>query len=67
MDNLISVQEAARRLGMSYWTISRWTQEGRVPSVRLGRRRLIVESDLQTLIDRARTVTRLSSNFPARK
>lgn len=62
MDNLISVQEAARRLSVSFWTIYRWTQEGRLPSVQLGRRRLIAESDLQMFISRARTTGQRSQD-----
>jgi excisionase family DNA binding protein len=63
MDNLISVQEAARRLGVSFWTIYRWTQEGRMPCVHLGRRRLIAESDLQSLINKARTTGQQPQEF----
>lgn len=55
MDRLISIPEAARRLGLSYWTLYRWAQDRRVPSIRLGRRRLIAVCDLQAMIDKART------------
>jgi excisionase family DNA binding protein len=58
MPNLISVPEVAHRLGVSLWTIYRWAQEGRLPSLLLGRRRLFLESDLQTFISQARTASR---------
>ena len=67
MDNLISVQEAARRLGLSYWTIYRWARERRVPSVVLGRRRLIAEMDIETFINNAKTATNLSRDRAARQ
>ena len=47
MDNLLSVEQAACRLGVSFWTVYRWAQEGRIWSIQLGRRRLIAEADLQ--------------------
>lgn len=54
MTNLLSVHEAANRLGVSLWTIYRWAQEGRLPSVLLGRRRLFTEADLQTFVNKSR-------------
>lgn len=59
MTNLISVPEAAHRLGLSVWTIYRWAQEGRLPSILLGRRRLFTESDLRAFVDRSRLSTKL--------
>ena len=66
MDNLLSVQEAARKLGVSFWTIYRWAQEGRLPSVLLGRRRLFAEADLQSFISNARTVVQPWKNYRPR-
>lgn len=54
MSTLISMQEAARRLAVSYWTLLRWARAGHVASVRLGRRRLFLEEDLQKLVNQAR-------------
>jgi excisionase family DNA binding protein len=54
MSNLISAQEAARRLGISLWSIYRWSRAGRIVSVQLGRRRLFAEEDLQDVVRRAR-------------
>jgi len=52
--NLIGVEAAADRLGISVWTVYRWARAGRLVSIRLGRRRLFTEEDLQALITRAR-------------
>ena len=54
MGKLISAQEAAHRLGISFWTIYRWARTGRLASIRLGRRRLFSEEDLEELVRRAR-------------
>jgi excisionase family DNA binding protein len=54
MSNLMSAQEAARRLGISLWSVYRWSRAGRIVSVRLGRRRLFAEEDLQDMVRRAR-------------
>ncbi len=54
MDNLLSAQEAARRLGVSFWTVYRLARSGRLASVHLGRRRLFAEEDLQALVSATR-------------
>ena len=50
MDNLLSVEQAAQRLGVSFWTVYRMARTGRLASVRIGRRRLFAEADLEELI-----------------
>jgi excisionase family DNA binding protein len=35
---LVSIEEAAKMLGLSKFTLRRWTAQRRVPYVRLGRR-----------------------------
>jgi excisionase family DNA binding protein len=50
MENLISAQEAAERLGVSFWTVYRLARNGQLASIRLGRRRLFAEEDLERLI-----------------
>lgn len=49
-ERLSGLQDVADRLGVSVWTIRRWVQIGKVSSVRLGRRRLISETEIQRLI-----------------
>ena len=49
-DHLLSLQEVASRLGVSYVTVKRLAHNGELRSVRLGDRRLIRESDLAVFI-----------------
>ena len=52
MDNLISIEEAARRLGgISKWTIHGWLCKGRLKRTKVGKRTMIRESELQKVID----------------
>jgi excisionase family DNA binding protein len=53
-DKLLSLEEAAQRLGVSVWTVYRLTGRGRLASVRLGRRRLVSPQDLEDFIHAAR-------------
>jgi excisionase family DNA binding protein len=50
MDKFISVAEAARQLGVSFWTVYRWVRAGRINSLYLGRRRIIAEKDMEAFI-----------------
>jgi excisionase family DNA binding protein len=55
MKKLLSVSEAAERLGLSIWAVYRLARAGRLASVRLGRRRLFSELDLEALVRATRT------------
>jgi excisionase family DNA binding protein len=61
VSNLIGVEDTARRLGISVWTVYRWARAGRLVSIQLGRRRLFAEEDLQKLISTARRAAPASS------
>jgi excisionase family DNA binding protein len=51
MENLVSVEEAARRLGgLSKWTVYAWLSQGRLQRTKVGRRTMIRESELQNVI-----------------
>jgi excisionase family DNA binding protein len=51
MDNLISISEAARKLGgISKWTIRAWLCQGRLTRTKVGRRTMIRESELAKVI-----------------
>ena len=50
LETLYSVKSAAERLGMSAWTFYAWLSCGRLKGVRIGRRVLIRESELERLI-----------------
>jgi excisionase family DNA binding protein len=52
MDNLISVEEAAKRLGgLSKWTIHGWLSKGKLQRTKVGGRTMIRESELERVID----------------
>jgi excisionase family DNA binding protein len=51
MDVLLSVEEAARRLGgVSKWTIHAWLSQGKMERTKVGGRTMIRESELQKVI-----------------
>lgn len=50
MEKLYSIDEAARTLRLSHWTLRAWIQTGKLRSAKIGDRRVIRESELQRLI-----------------
>jgi excisionase family DNA binding protein len=51
LDPLLSVEEAARRLGgLSKWTIHAWLSQGRLQRTKVGGRTMIRESELEKVI-----------------
>ena len=51
-DSLLSVEEAARRLGgISKWTLHAWLSQGRLQRTKVGSRTMIRESELQKVIE----------------
>jgi excisionase family DNA binding protein len=51
MDTLLSVDEAARRLGgISKWTVHAWLAKGKLRRTKVGARTMIRESELQRVI-----------------
>lgn len=52
MENLLSVPEAARRLGgISKWTVHAWLSQGRLQRTKVGGRTMIRESELAKVIE----------------
>ncbi|MGB8834929.1 MAG: helix-turn-helix domain-containing protein [Candidatus Sulfotelmatobacter sp.] len=52
MDTLLSVEEAAKRLGgLSKWTIHGWLSKGKLQRTKVGGRTMIRESELQKVIE----------------
>jgi excisionase family DNA binding protein len=52
LENLFSVEEAARRLGgISKWTIHAWLSQGRLRRTKVGGRTMIRESELAKVIE----------------
>jgi excisionase family DNA binding protein len=51
MDTLLSVEEAARKLGgISKWTVHAWLAKGKLGRTKVGARTMIRESELQRVI-----------------
>jgi excisionase family DNA binding protein len=51
LEELVSVEEAARRLGgISKWTIHAWLSQGKLQRTKVGGRTMIRESELQKVI-----------------
>jgi excisionase family DNA binding protein len=54
-NQLLSVEEAARRLGgLSKWTIYAWLSKGRLERTKVGGRTMIRESELARVIEDGR-------------
>ena len=52
MDELLSVQEVARRLGgISVWTVRAWLSQGRLMRTKVGGRTMVRESELQKIME----------------
>ena len=52
MDELLSVEEAARRLGgLSKYTIHAWLSQGRIQRTKVGSRTMIRSSELKRMIN----------------
>ena len=51
MEDLLSVEEAARRLGgISKWTVHAWLSQGKLQRTKVGGRTMIRESELARVI-----------------
>ncbi len=57
MTQLLSLKEAARLLGLSIWTVRKFVRDGKLVPVRLSRRVLLEELELQRFIDQSRQKT----------
>ena len=51
---LLSQQEAARYLGISYWTVRDLVFRREIPFIKIGRRILVDRFDLDTYLDRSK-------------
>ena len=51
-DSLVSVEEAAKRLGgISKWTVHAWLSQGRLQRTKVGGRTMIRESELNRVMN----------------
>jgi excisionase family DNA binding protein len=68
MEALLSVEEAARRLGgLSKYTIHAWLSTGKLRRTKVGSRTMIRESELQRVIEDGGKSLRTSSAAQARQ
>ncbi len=62
MKALLNIQEAGDLLGISPWTVRSYIADGKLAVVRIGRRILLEEEELQRLIDKCKSsVTKTKS------
>lgn len=52
--NVLSVEEAARRLGVSRFTVRSWLRQRKLEHFKLGRRVVLSESSITNFLDRHR-------------
>lgn len=52
---LLSIDEVARRLGLSGHTVRYYLRQGLLPKVRIGRRVLVEEDELEKLVRKGKT------------
>ncbi len=56
MARMLSMQEASQRLGVSFWTVHRLVKHGKLITSKVGRRRFVHESDLDSFMNQCRQV-----------
>jgi len=54
LEPLLKIEEVARILGRTHWTIRHDVKAGKLKSVRLGRRIMIEQSEIRRLIEQGR-------------
>ena len=54
MEALLSIERAAEVLGVSTWTLRRYVSQKKIRPVRIGRRVLLEQQELQRIIDAGR-------------
>ena len=66
IEPLHSVESAAKTLSLSPWTVRAYIRQGRIRPVRIGRRVLISEDELQKIVKQGLLVstTTLGTNNP---
>jgi excisionase family DNA binding protein len=58
MEELLTVEEAAKLLKISKWTLVAWKCKRKVPYIKLGKRTLFDPCDLQTFIERNKVLVK---------
>jgi excisionase family DNA binding protein len=55
MESLQSVEEAAKTLSLSAWTVRAYIRQGKIRPVRIGRRVVIEPSEIRRLIEQGKS------------
>lgn len=50
LDPAMSLDEAAEALRLSLWTIRKWAADGRLATIKLGRRRVVRTSEIERIL-----------------
>jgi len=50
VENLLSVKEAAKQLGISHYTVEAWLSKKKMQRTKVGRRTMIRESELEKVL-----------------
>jgi excisionase family DNA binding protein len=59
MNHLHGIEESAEILGISPWTVRKYIREFKLQPVRIGRRVLLEETELQRFVSQSRVVLQL--------
>jgi len=53
----IGIRDAAKAVGLSHWTLRQWIRQGKLATIRLGRRVLIEPGELHRMVQAGRKGT----------
>ena len=62
MEALLSIEQAAQKLGLSPWTLRLYLRQGKLRPVRIGRRVLLEEAELSRFIAECRDAAKSEVN-----
>lgn len=62
MEALLSIEQAAQKLGLSPWTLRLYLRQGKLRPVRIGRRVLLEEVELSRFIEECRDAAKSEVN-----
>ena len=63
----LGLKEAADAVGLSQWTLRQYIRQGKLQTIRLGRRVLIEPAELQKLIEQGRSIDTGITDTPGRE
>ena len=54
VEPLLNLEQAARLLGYTHWSLRTWAKNGRLQCIRLGRRLMVEPAEIRRLIEAGR-------------